>query len=40
MYAKNPHDLEALKQKICEAIHNIQQRELQVVQPVASRYTD
>jgi hypothetical protein len=30
-YAKNPHDLEALKQKIREAIYNIQHRELQQV---------
>jgi hypothetical protein len=31
VYAINPHDLEALKQNICEAIYNIQQRELQQV---------
>jgi uncharacterized circularly permuted ATP-grasp superfamily protein len=29
--ANNPHDLEALKQNIPEAIDNIQQRELQKV---------
>jgi hypothetical protein len=28
VYANNPHDLEALKQNIREAIYNIQQREL------------
>jgi hypothetical protein len=31
LYAKNPHDLEALKQNFREAIYNIQQRELQQV---------
>jgi hypothetical protein len=31
MYANNPHDLEALKQNIREAIYSIQQRELQQV---------
>jgi hypothetical protein len=31
VYVNNPHDLEALKQNIREAIHNIQQRELQHV---------
>jgi hypothetical protein len=31
LYANNPHDLEALKQNIREAIYNIQQRELQQV---------
>jgi hypothetical protein len=31
VYANYPHDLEALKQNICEAIYNIQQRELQQV---------
>jgi hypothetical protein len=31
VYASNPHDLKALKQNIREAIHNIQQRELQQV---------
>ncbi|PNF15704.1 hypothetical protein B7P43_G12455 [Cryptotermes secundus] len=31
VYANNPHDLEALKQNIREAIDNIQQRELQQV---------
>jgi hypothetical protein len=31
VYANNPHDLEALKQNIREAIYNIQQRELQQV---------
>jgi hypothetical protein len=31
VYAKNPHDLEALKQNIREEIYNIQQRELQQV---------
>jgi hypothetical protein len=31
MYANNPHHLEALKQNICEAIYNIQQRKLQKV---------
>jgi hypothetical protein len=30
-YADNPHDLEALKQNIREAIYDIQQRELQQV---------
>jgi trehalose-6-phosphate synthase len=30
-YANNPHDLEALKENIREAIYNIQQRELQQV---------
>jgi hypothetical protein len=29
VYANNPHDLEALKQNIPEAMYNIQQRELQ-----------
>jgi hypothetical protein len=29
VYAKNPHDLEALKQNIRQGIDNIQQRELQ-----------
>jgi hypothetical protein len=33
MYANNPHDLEALKENIREAIYNIQQRELQQVSP-------
>jgi hypothetical protein len=31
VYANNPHDLEALNQNIREAIHNIQQCELQQV---------
>jgi hypothetical protein len=31
VYTNNPHDLEALQQNIREAIHNIQQRELQQV---------
>jgi hypothetical protein len=31
VYGNNPHDLEALKQNIREAIYNIQQRELQQV---------
>jgi hypothetical protein len=31
LYESNPHDLEALKQYICKAVHNIQQRELQQV---------
>jgi hypothetical protein len=31
MYAKNPLDLQALKQNILEAIYNIQQHELQQV---------
>jgi hypothetical protein len=31
VYANNPHDLEALKQNIREAVYNIQQRELQQV---------
>jgi hydrogenase maturation factor HypE len=31
VYANNPHDLEALKQNIREAIYNIQQRQLQQV---------
>jgi hypothetical protein len=31
VYVNNPHDLEALKQNICEAIYNIQQRELQQI---------
>jgi hypothetical protein len=31
VYAKNPHDLEALKRNIREAIYNIQQSELQQV---------
>jgi hypothetical protein len=31
VYANNPHHLEALKQNICEAIYNIQQRKLQQV---------
>jgi hypothetical protein len=31
VHANNPHDLEALEQKICEEIYNIQQRELQQV---------
>jgi hypothetical protein len=31
VYANNPHDLEALKQNIREAIYNIQQHELQQV---------
>jgi hypothetical protein len=30
-YANNPHDLEALKENIREAIYNVQQRELQQV---------
>jgi hypothetical protein len=30
-YANNPHDLEAREQNICEAVYNIQQRELQQV---------
>jgi hypothetical protein len=29
VYANNPHDLEALKENIREAIYNIQERELQ-----------
>jgi hypothetical protein len=29
VYANNPHDLEALKQNIREAVYNIQKRELQ-----------
>jgi hypothetical protein len=31
VYANNPHDLEALKQNICEATDNILQCELQQV---------
>jgi hypothetical protein len=31
VYANDPHDLEALKQNIREAIYNVQQRELQEV---------
>jgi hypothetical protein len=31
VYASNPHDVEALKQNIREAIYNIQQCELQQV---------
>ncbi|PNF40314.1 hypothetical protein B7P43_G05786 [Cryptotermes secundus] len=31
VYAKNPHDVEALEQNIREEIYNIQQRELQQV---------
>jgi hypothetical protein len=31
VYANNPHNLDALKQNIREAIYNIQQRELQQV---------
>jgi uncharacterized protein (DUF1015 family) len=31
VYANNPHDLEALKQNVSEAIYNIQKRELQKV---------
>jgi hypothetical protein len=32
--ANNPQDLEALKDNICEAIYNIQQRELQQVSKI------
>jgi hypothetical protein len=31
VYANNPHDLEALKQNILEAIYDIQQHELQQI---------
>jgi hypothetical protein len=37
VYANNPHDLEALKQNIREAIYNIQQRELQQVSQICSK---
>jgi hypothetical protein len=31
LFAGNPHDLEALKQNIREAVYSIQQRELQQI---------